>query len=103
MRWVFLAVLLLAGCDPQALADKAVRRAAEQVVMPVVARDMPTGPAQAATGCILDAATGAETEALARDIGVEAGTLTIATIRAIAQRPAAQGCFARSGVPPLQG
>jgi hypothetical protein len=103
-RHVFLiALIALGACDPREVADKAVRRAAETVVLPVVNRDMPSGPAQAATGCILDAATGAEIDALARDVGVEAGTLTVATIRSIAQRPAAQGCFARSGVPPLKG
>lgn len=103
-KFTFLiALVVLAGCDPREVADKAVRRAAETVVMPVVNRDMPSGPAQVATACILDAATGAEIEALARDVGVEAGTLTVASIRSIALRPAAQGCFAASGVPPLKG
>jgi len=97
------ALLVLAACDPQEVADKAMRRAAESVVTPVVNRDMPAGPAQSATACILDAASGAEIQGLARDVGVEAGTLTVQTIRSIAQRPAARGCFAAAGVPPLQG
>ena len=97
------AVLALAACDPQEVADKAVRRAAEQVVFPVVNVDMPSGPAQAATACILDAASPAEQQSLARDLGVEAGTLTVQTIRTIAARPAAQSCFAAAGVPPLRG
>lgn len=97
------AVLALSACDPQEMADKAVRRAAESVVTPVVNRDMPAGPAGSATTCILDAASGAEIEGLARDVGVEAGTLTLQTIRIIAARPAAQSCFAASGVPPLRG
>jgi hypothetical protein len=96
------AVLALAACDPQEVADKAVLRAAESVVMPVVNIDMPAGPAQAATACILDAASPAERQSLARDVGVEAGTLTIATIRSIATRPGAQACFAAAGVPPLR-
>ena len=101
---VFIAVLLaLAACDPQEMAGKAVRRAAETVVMPVVNRDMPAGPAEAATRCILDAASASEIEGLARDVGVEAGTLTVQNIRTIATRPAAQGCFAAAGVPPLRG
>ena len=98
-----LALLLLAACDPQELADKALRRAAETVVMPVVNVDMPAGPAEAATRCILDAASPAEIDALARDVGVEAGTLTENRIRAIAMRPDAQSCFAASGFPPLKG
>ncbi len=98
-----IGLLLLSACDPQELADKAVARAAESVIFPVVNRDMPAGPAQAATGCILDAASGAELQGLARDVGVEAGTLTVQTIRSIAQRPATRGCFAAAGVPPLRG
>lgn len=103
-RWsLALAVLALAACDPAEVADKAVRRAAEQVVLPVVNVDMPAGPAQDATACILDAATPFEQQSLARDLGVEAGTLTVQTIRTIAARPAARACFAASGVPPLRG
>jgi len=100
---VMSAVLALSACDPQDMADKVARRAAESVVTPVVNLDMPAGPAQSATACILDAASGAEIEGLARDVGVEAGTLTVQTIRSIAARPAAQSCFAASGVPPLRG
>ena len=96
-------LLLLPGCDPQEVAGKAFRRAAESVIMPVVNRDMPAGPAQSATACILDAASASEIEGLARDVGVEAGSLTVQTIRAIAARPAAQSCFAASGGPPLKG
>jgi hypothetical protein len=98
---LFLLPLALAACDPAELADKAVRRTAETVVMPVVNLDMPAGPAQAATACILDAASPDELRLLARDVGVEAGTSTKATIRSIALRPAAQACFAAQGVPPL--
>jgi hypothetical protein len=96
-----LALSLVAACDPQVFADKTVRQVAAKVVFPVVNLDMPAGPAQAATDCILNAATPDELRLLARDVGVEAGTSTKATIRAIALRPAAQSCFAASGVPPI--
>jgi hypothetical protein len=95
------AVALLAACDPAELADKAVRRTAETVVFPVVNIDMPAEPANVATACILDAASAEERRLLARDVGVEAGTSTKATIRTIALRPAAQACFAAGGVPPI--
>jgi hypothetical protein len=98
-----VAVLVLAACDPQQIVDKAVRRTAETVVQPVVNVDMPAGPAEQATACILDAASPAEVSALARDVGVEAGTSTKARIRELALRPAAQACFAARGVPPLKG
>lgn len=97
-----LSALLLAACDPAEVADKALRRTAESVVFPVVNVDMPAGPAQAATTCILNAASSDELRLLARDVGVEAGTATKATVRDIALRPAAQACFAANGVPPIR-
>lgn len=95
------AVLALAACDPAELANSAVRRAASSVVFPVVNIDMPAGPAQAATDCILSAASPDELQLLSRDVGVEAGSSTKATIRMIAIRPAAQACYAANGVPQI--
>lgn len=100
---LLIALMIMAACDPQELADKALRRTAETVVQPVVARDMPAGVADLATACILDAANQEEINGLARDAAVEAGSRTKDSIRIIAQRPAAAACFARSGVPPLRG
>ena len=97
-----LALPLLVACDPGVFADKAVKRTAASVVFPVVNLDMPEGPARTATECILDAASQDELKLLARDLGVEAGTSTKATIRSIALRPAAQTCFAAAGVPPVR-
>lgn len=94
---------LLAACDPQVVADKAMRRTAETVVRPVLARELPGNVAEAATQCVLDAAGTDEIRALARDVGVEAGTLTVENIRNLATRPTAAACFARNGVPPLKG
>lgn len=96
------SVVLIAACDPAEVADKAMRRTAETVVYPVVNVDMPTGPVEAATDCILATATSDELRLLARDVGVVAGTSTKATIRAIALRPEAQSCFAAAGVPPIR-
>lgn len=98
-----LALAVLASCDPGELADSALRKAASTVVFPVVNIDMPAGPAQAATDCILGAASQDELRLLARDVGVEAGSSTKATIRSIALRPDAQSCFAAGGVPPIAG
>lgn len=97
------AFLTLAACDPQVLADKAMRRTAESVVRPVMARELPGNAAEAATQCVLDAASPEETRGIARDVGVEAGTLTVQNIRNLATRPVAADCFARNGVPPLKG
>jgi hypothetical protein len=97
------AGMVLAACDPAELVDSALKRTAHSVVFPVVNIDMPAEPARLATKCILDAATQDELELLARDVGVEAGTSTKATIRQIAVRPAAQACYAASGVPPIVG
>jgi hypothetical protein len=95
-------LVLLAACDPGELADSAVKRAASSVVFPVVNLDMPATQAQQATDCILGAASSDELRLLARDVGVEAGSSTKATIRTIALRPAAQSCFAARGVPPIR-
>jgi hypothetical protein len=98
-----LALTLLAACDPAELVTSTLKRTAYSVVFPVVNVDMPGEVARKATNCILDAASENELRLLARDVGVEAGTATKATIRDIAVRPAAQACFAANGVPPLVG
>ena len=104
MRFPILLILTaFAACSPADLANKVSRRAAESVVQPVVNIEMPAGVANAATACILDAASPAEVDALARDVGVEAGSSTKARIRELALRPGAQTCFAANGVPPLRG
>ena len=105
MHWLLMlaTVAAVTACSPVELAGKVNRRAAESVVQPVVNINMPAGIAEQATGCILDAASPSEVEALARDVGVEAGSSTKARIRELALRPAAQTCFAARGVPPLQG
>jgi hypothetical protein len=99
---VLASVAMIAACDPAEVADKALKRTVQTVVFPVVNVDMPAGPAQAATECILAEATPDELRLLARDLGVEAGTSTKATIRAIALRPGAQACFAAADVPPIR-
>ena len=98
-----LSLATLAACSPADMVSKVNRRAAESVVQPVVNIDMPAGVADQATACILDAASPAEVQALARDVGVEAGSSTKARIRDLALRPGAQACFAARGVPPLRG
>ncbi len=100
---IALSIAVLTACSPADVVGKVNRRAAESVVQPVVNIDMPAGIADQATACILDAASPAEVQALARDVGVEAGSSTKARIRELAMRPAAQSCFAARGVPPLQG
>ncbi len=101
-RLAITFLFVLAACDPAELVDSALKRTAHTVVFPVVNIDMPAEPARLATNCILDAASQNELELLARDVGVEAGTSTRATIRGIAVRPAAQACFAANGVPPVR-
>lgn len=97
-----LALGLLSACDPAEVMDSALKRTAYTVVFPVVNIDLPGEPARLATNCILDAASESELQLLARDVGVEAGSSTKATIREIALRPEAQSCFAANGVPPVR-
>ena len=94
--WGMAAVLVLvAACDPQAVVDKAVARTAESVIAPVV------GPG--AARCIVENGSPDELRAIAVDIGVEAGSSTVANIMEIARRPATLACFVQSGVVPLRG
>lgn len=91
MRAMCLAALMvLAACDPQEIADKAVARTAQAVMTPVVG-------SQAAL-CIVEAAEPAELRAIAVDYGVEAGTTTVANITRIAARPEARACIAAAGI-----
>jgi hypothetical protein len=90
--WI-VAVVALAACSPQEIADKAVARTAQAVISPVV------GPEAAL--CIVEAAEPGELQAIAVDYGVEAGTSTVANIMAIAKRPAAASCIAQAGITQL--
>ena len=89
--WVLLGLTGLCACDPQEVADKVVARTAESVIEPVV------GPG--ATRCIVDNASPDELRALAMDVGVSAGTTTVANIMTIARRPETLACLAAAGLP----
>lgn len=94
-----LLMLALAACSPQDMADKAVARAAEAVILPVVDDTLSQGQAEGVTRCIVENAQLSELQSLARDIGTVAGTSTISTITGIATRPATLTCIAAKGLP----
>lgn len=102
MGFVALA-MALGACDASELADKAMRRTAETVVEPVVDDYLPGDQAQVATRCIIENANSADLRALVHDVGVSAGTSTVANVLAIAGRPETQGCLLREGLPTLLG
>ena len=89
------ALLALTACDPGVVVDKAVARTAEAVISPVM------GPG--AARCIVENGSPEELRAIAVDIGVEAGTSTMANIMEIARRPETLACFVQNGVTPLRG
>ena len=91
--FVLVAGFGLAACSPQDVADKIGRRTAETVVRPIV-DDRLAGPqADAATRCVVQNASAAEVQSLARDVGVYAGTSTEATVWAIVARSETQACL----------
>lgn len=92
-------LLALAACSPQDVADKAIARAAEAVILPVVDDTLTQGQAEGVTRCIVDNAQMSELQSLARDIGTVAGTSTLFTISAVATRPATLACIAEKGFP----
>ena len=85
-----LACLALTACSPQKVVDKVVARTAETVISPV------TGPDVAR--CVVDHADPSELEVLARDVGVRAGTRTLAIIQGILNRPDTQKCLTRANL-----
>ncbi len=95
--------LVLTACDASELADKAMRRTAETVVEPVVDDYLPGDQAQVATRCIIENANSADLRALVHDVGVSAGSSTVANVLAIAARPETQSCLLREGLPTLLG
>lgn len=99
MKHALLIPLLLLACSPAEMADKAVARVAETVIAPVVDDNLTGAQAQGVTRCIIENASPAELEALARDVGVMAGTATVANVRAIAERPETMACIANAGLP----
>ncbi len=96
-----LGLFALAACDPQAVADNVTDRAARSVVVNVLVNQYPRPQAETATTCVLQNATPAETDSLARDVASRAGTVTVATIRSIGDRPATQTCLAAQGLNPV--
>ncbi|NUB44381.1 hypothetical protein GEU84_008300 [Fertoebacter nigrum] len=102
MKTVFLpALLLLAACNPQDMADSVARRAAKSVVVPVVQQYMPAPQAEGVANCVIDNASAGEISSLARDVGTRAGTSTVQTVLAIARRPATTQCLLAQQLPVL--
>ncbi|WP_151718736.1 hypothetical protein [Gemmobacter serpentinus] len=95
---IVLTGAALAACSPQSLTDGVTERAARSVVVPVLQNYMTAPQAEAAAGCVLANADMAEKRALARDVGVRAGTLTVQNVTNIIRRPATAACLRTRGV-----
>ena len=98
-----LLVMALAACDPSQVADKIGRRTADTVVRPIVADYVPGGQAETATRCIVDNANAEDVKALALDVGVGAGSRTVANVLRIAGQPGPAACLAAAGIGGLGG
>ena len=90
MKRIAVVFLMLAGCDPQVVVDKAIARTAESVISAVTGSEV--------ANCVVDHAQPIELQVLARDVGVQAGTRTTAIIRGILARPDTQTCLTRAGL-----
>lgn len=100
-RLVLPGIIALSACSPQAVADNVARKAARSVVVPVVQQYLPAPAAEGVATCIIDNASAQEINALARDVGVRAGTTTVQNVMTIASRPATVQCLQTSGLPLL--
>ena len=96
---VGFGLTLLAACSPQQVAEDVTRAAAKSVILPVVAQRLPETQAEQVTACVLDNATGAELQILARDIGTRAGTRTVGIVADVLRRPQTVQCVAGLGLP----
>jgi len=96
-----LGLSLLAACSPQQMAEDVTRAAAKSVILPVVGQRLPETQAEQVTACVIDNATGAELQILARDIGTRAGTRTVGIVADVLRRPGTVQCVARLGLPGL--
>jgi hypothetical protein len=97
-----IAVAALAACNPAAVVEDVTAGAARSVVVNLLSAQYPRPGAEAAAACVLSAATPAEVQSLARDLGTRPGTLTEATVRTAAARPAAAACLAARGLAPVR-
>lgn len=96
---LLIAVAALAACSPRDMADQMGRRTAETVVKPIVDDTMTEPQAAGVTRCIVTNARADEVNALLRDVGVYAGSSTVATVAGIVARPETQSCIRGSGLP----
>lgn len=100
-RLLPLALIVVAACSPQTMADNVNRRAARTVVVPVLQNYMTAPQAEAAADCVIVNATPAELSALARDVGVRAGTLTVQNVVNVVRKPATGACMRARGIGPV--
>jgi hypothetical protein len=92
------APFALSACDPAQVGGDLTDRAARSVVVHVLVNQYPRPQAETATTCVLRNGSADEVERLARDFGTRAGTGTVATIRAIGDRPATRACLSDRGL-----
>lgn len=102
-RLALPALLLAAACSPQTMADNVTDRAARSVVVPVMQNYMPAPQAETAADCILQNASVEERRALARDVGVAAGSRTVQNVVNIISRPGTGACMRARGIGPIGG
>lgn len=99
--WLVPVLAVLAACSPQQVTEDVTRAAARSVVVPVLMQQYREPEAEVAADCILAYAPPSEVQAVARDVGNRAGTLTVQNIRIMAMRPAVASCVTSRGLLPI--
>ncbi|MFT5001661.1 MAG: hypothetical protein ACI875_002674 [Planctomycetota bacterium] len=92
-----LAVLLLAGCLGQDIANDVARDQAKGVVTPMVQERFPGLPADEISDCIIDNASAQEILIIAKAAVVGADSETSKTVVSILGRKGTLTCVAKSG------
>ncbi|NNF24563.1 MAG: succinate dehydrogenase [Rhodobacteraceae bacterium] len=94
----FAAVVLLAGCEPDGLADQIARQEAKDVVNPILAQRFPGVPVEPYSDCVIEAASSTEILELAAAsvTGPDAGDTAL--VIEIATRPQTIECATRAAL-----
>lgn len=98
---VIAAVVLLAGCGEDGLADQLAREQARQAVNPVLAKRFPGVPLEPASNCVINNASAGEILQLAKAATTTVAQTDVELVVRIATRPETIECLLKDGVAPF--
>ncbi len=95
------ALVLLASCGEDGLADQLARDQARKAVNPVLAERFPGVPLEPATNCVIDSASASEIIQLAKAGATTVSQTDVELVVQIATRPETIECLLKDGLTPF--